>query len=296
MARSYQKNVARTETGAVRPKAEARTAAGAVMMGSQGAHAMTPRQPTSGQPQEEQVPRSRQADCAQRRRLHGHCEGCLVRGLAPCTVIPPEEIHALEQLGGQVRLPAGNVLAREGDPRREVHTVTSGMMRRSRLLPDGRRFVHAFVLPGEFIGFTSSDQYRYTLEAVTESTLCSFSVDSLRSLCERYPDFESNLFSQACGELDVADNFLMALARMTPVERLAAFLVDLSKRQHLRGGALNQVDLPMTRADIGDHLGLTIETVSRSFSRLKQEGVLYFEHPHHIELRDPARLRQMAGL
>ena len=82
---------------------------------------------------------------------------------------------------------------------------------------------------------------------------------------------------------------------MTPVERLSVFLLDLCARHHRRGGRENHVDLPMTRADIADHLGLTIETVSRSFSRLKQEGTLYFEHPHHIELRDPARLREMAA-
>ena len=86
-----------------------------------------------------------------------------------------------------------------------------------------------------------------------------------------------------------------ALGAERSVERLAAFLLHLSARQQRRGGREHHVDLPMTRADIGDHLGLTIETVSRSFSRLKQEGALYFEHPHHIELRDPSRLRELAG-
>ncbi|MGO1540395.1 MAG: Crp/Fnr family transcriptional regulator [Luteimonas sp.] len=253
-------------------------------------------QPTSGHQQAGQVARARQADCVQRRRLHGHCSGCLVRELAPCSAIPPEDTHALEESGGQVRLAPGGVLAREGDPRTEVHTVTSGMMRRTRLLPDGRRFVYAFVLPGDFIGFSSASSYRHTVEAVTGSTLCSFSVASVRGLCDRYPEFETSLLREACGELDDAGSYLMALARMTPIERLAAFLVDLSGRQHRRGGTQHHVELPMTRADIADHLGLTIETVSRSFTRLKQEGALYFEHPHHIELRDPGRLRAMAGL
>jgi|SRR5690606_1701260 len=257
---------------------------------------MTSSQPTPGQPPVEATPRGRQADCAQRRRLHGACAGCLVRELAPCSAIPADDVHALEELGGQARLAAGSVLVREGDPRREVHTVTGGMMRRTRLLPDGRRHVLAFVLPGDFIGFSRAPRYRHTIEAVTGATLCSFSVESVRKLCERYPAFEASLLAQACGELDVAGSYLMALARMNPVERLAAFLLDLSGRQHHRGGMLHHADLPMTRADIADHLGLTIETVSRNFSRLKQEGALYFEHPHHIELRDPDRLRELAGL
>ena len=252
-------------------------------------------QPTGGQQQVEQAAGGRQAECALRKRLDGYCAVCTVRELAPCSVIPPGETRFLEEVGGQVRLAAGGVLAREGDPRQEVHTVTSGMMRRTRLLPDGRRFVHAFILPGDFIGFSSAPSYRHTIEAVIESTLCRFSVASVRGLCERFPEFETSVLREACGELDVADSYLMALARMTPVERLAAFLVDLASRQHRRGGREHHVDLPMTRADIGDHLGLTIETVSRSFSRLKQEGALYFEHPHHIELRDPPRLRELAG-
>lgn len=255
---------------------------------------------TSSQPSQEARPVApvtidRSNGCAHRKRMRGNCAGCVARDLAACSVIPLEEAQALEEMGGQIRLPAGAVLAREGDPRKEVHTVVSGMMRNMRLLADGRRFVAAFLLPGDFIGFSNATHYRGTLEAVTDSTLCAFSNESVRRLCERYPDYEKNLFDRACGELDVTRSYQLTLARMTPVERLAVFLLDLSLRQQRRGGRENHVDLPMTRADIADHLGLTIETVSRSFSRLKQEGTLYFEHPHHIELRDPERLREMAA-
>lgn len=238
---------------------------------------------------------SRLVDCAQRTRVHGNCASCAVRDIAACSAIPEEDLHTLEQRGGKVRLAPGTVLVREGDPRREVHTLVSGMARQVRLLPDGRRHVAGFVLPGDFIGFSAASHYRNSVEAVNEAVLCTFSLASVGSLRRRYPEFDAQLFRQACGELDLAGSYLMALARMTPVERLAAFLLYLSGRQHQLGGREHHVDLPMTRADIGDHLGLTIETVSRSFSRLKQEGALYFEHPHHIELRDPPRLRELAG-
>ncbi len=238
---------------------------------------------------------SRPAECAQRQRVYGSCAGCEVRDIAACAAIPTSELHALEQMGGKTRLAPGTVLVRAGDPRREVHTLVSGMARQVRLLADGRRHVAGFLLPGDFIGFSVASHYPNSVEAVTESVLCSFSLASVRSLRERYPEFDARLFNQACGDLDVAGTYLTALARMTPVERLAAFLLYLSGRQQQLGGLENHVDLPMTRADIGDHLGLTIETVSRSFSRLKQEGALYFEHPHHIELRDPPRLRELAG-
>lgn len=257
---------------------------------------MNPRQPTREQAGLDAPSREAQADGGPRRRAHSGCAGCLTRNLAVCSALPPEETHALEAVAGEIRLAPGGVLAREGAPRREVHTVTRGMLRRTRLLPDGRRFVAGFLMPGDFIGFSSASHYRHTIEAITECRLCAFSMQDMKRLCERYPELEKGLLEQACGELDATRSNLMTLARMTPIERLAAFLVELGARQRCRGGIENHVDLPMTRADIADHLGLTIETVSRSFSRLRQEGVLYFEHPHHIELREPVRLHELAGL
>lgn len=256
---------------------------------------MTARQPSTPHDCPPRGGHSASGDGAPRKRAHGGCDGCLTRNLAVCASLPLTETHALEAVAGEIRLAPGGVLAREGAPRRDVHSVTRGMLRRTQLLPDGRRFVVGFLIPGDFIGFSGDPQYRHTIEAITECTLCAFTLQDMRRLCERYPEMEAGLLQQACGELDVARNNLMTLARMTPVERLASFLRDLGARQQCRGGAAGQVDLPMTRADIADHLGLTIETVSRSFSRLKQEGVLFFEHPHHIELRDPVRLRALAG-
>lgn len=231
-----------------------------------------------------------------RRATHGGCEGCLARPLAVCASIPVAETHALEAAAGEVLLPAGATLAHEGDPRREVYTVTRGMLRRVRLLPDGRRLVAGFLMTGDFIGFSGAPQYRHTLEAVTDCVLCVFPLQSMRSLCERYPALESGLLAQACGELDATRGNLMLLARLGPGERLAAFLVELAERQRRRGGPAGHVDLPMTRADIADHLGLTIETVSRSFTRLRQGGAIAFEDPRRIDLVDVAALRRAAGI
>lgn len=231
-----------------------------------------------------------------RRATHGGCDGCLARPLAICASIPAAETHALESTAGEVLLPAGATLAHEGDPRREVYTVTRGMLRRVRLLPDGRRLVAGFLMAGDFIGFSGAPQYRHTLEAVTDCVLCVFAMQSMRSLCQRYPDLESGMLAQACSELDATRGSLMLLARLGPSERLAGFLVELAQRQQRRGAPAGHVDLPMTRADIADHLGLTIETVSRSFTRLRQSGAIAFADPHRIELVDVPALRMSAGL
>ena len=231
-----------------------------------------------------------------KRAPHGGCDGCLARPLAICASIPAAETHALEAAAGEVLLPVGATLASEGDPRREVYTVTRGMLRRVRLLPDGRRLVAGFLMAGDFIGFSGAPHYRHTLEAVTDCVLCVFPMQSMRSLCQRYPELESGMLAQACSELDATRGSLMLLARLGPGERLAGFLVELGERQQARGGPAHHVDLPMTRADIADHLGLTIETVSRSFTKLRQSGAIAFEDPRRIDLVDVAALRQAAGL
>ncbi|NYZ63885.1 Crp/Fnr family transcriptional regulator [Luteimonas deserti] len=241
-------------------------------------------------------PAARPGQGGTRRLPHAGCDGCLSRHLAVCAALPAAETHALEAAAGEVMLAAGATLAHEGAARREVYTVTRGMLRRVRLLPDGRRLVAGFLMPGDFIGFSGAPAYRHTIEAITESVLCVFPMQSMRRLCERYPELESGMLAQACAELDATRASLMLLARMGPSERLAGFLIDLAERQRLRGGTAHHVDLPMTRADIADHLGLTIETVSRSFTRLRQAGTIAFDDPRRIDLVDLPALRAAAGL
>lgn len=225
--------------------------------------------------------------------VHG-CTGCLVRHLALCAALPPEVARTLDSLAGDVRLEAGQMLAREGDARRYVFTVTSGALRRIRMLPDGRRLVAGFLMPGDFIGFSGATHYRHSIEAISDSVLCSFSRQDMRDLCARHPGLEHELLERACVELDATRNNLMALARMTPLERLAGFLLDMAARRQRQGQADTNVVLPMTRTDIADYLGLTVETVSRSFTRLRQDGLIAAGDPHHIELLDTIGLQALA--
>lgn len=222
------------------------------------------------------------------------CTGCLVRHLAVCDALPAEHADKLQAITGDVRLQAGQMLAREGDVRRFVFTVTSGALRRIRVLPDGRRLVAGFLMPGDFIGFSGASHYRHSIEAISDSVLCSIAQVDMRELCELHPGLEHELLERACTELDATRNNLMALARMTPLERLAGFLLDMAARRQRQGIGGNRLVLPMTRADIADYLGLTVETVSRSFTRLRQQEMILASDPHHIELLEVERLRALA--
>ncbi|SEL47899.1 CRP/FNR family transcriptional regulator, anaerobic regulatory protein [Pseudoxanthomonas sp. GM95] len=225
---------------------------------------------------------------------HG-CRVCLVRHLAVCTALPADQASALEQLTGDTRLHAGELLAREGDLRRYVFTVQTGALRRTRTLADGRRLVAGFLMPGDYIGFSSATHYRHTIEAITDSTLCAVSHEGMRTLCATYHGLEHELMQRACIELDATRDKLMALARMTPPERLAGFLLDMVQRRQRQGLDDAVVALPMTRTDIADYLGLTIETVSRCFTKLRGEGLIATPDPHTVQLLDRKKLELLAA-
>lgn len=222
------------------------------------------------------------------------CTGCLVRHLAICAALPVEQAREMEARAGEATLAAGELLVREGEARRNVFTVTSGALRRIRLLSDGRRLVAGFLMPGDFIGFSGASHYRHSIEAITDSRLCTFSMADMRALCGQHREMERELLERACVELDSTRDNLMSLARLNPLERLAGFLLDMAARRRRNGSDDAEVVLPMTRADIADYLGLTVETVSRSFTKLRQQGVIATEQPHHVQLLDKAKLQMLA--
>lgn len=240
---------------------------------------------------------SRQRVVQRHAEEHG-CTNCVVRHLAICDALPAEEADDLQQHAGEVKLSAGQLLAREGDARRYVFTVTSGSLRRIRFLPDGRRLVAGFLMPGDYIGFSGALRYRHSIEAIEDCVLCAFSLQDMRELCGRYPELERELLERACVELDETRHNLMLLARMTPVERLAGFLLDMAARRKRQ--EKDPVDgepivaLPMTRADIADYLGLTVETVSRCFTKLRTQGAIATDDPQHVRLLQPDALRALA--
>ncbi|MBS7455896.1 helix-turn-helix domain-containing protein [Coralloluteibacterium stylophorae] len=222
------------------------------------------------------------------------CTSCRVRHLAVCSALPEAEVEALESVVAPLELIAGSTLVREGDPRRQVYTVTAGALRLVRLLADGRRQIAGFLLPGDFIGLSGATTHRHDIEAITDSTLCRFRDEDMQALRADFPDLERKLLARACTELDAARENLLGLARLNPMERLAAFLLDLAERRARWAGDAVDLVLPMGRADIGDHLGLTIETVSRSFTRLRQQNLIAVPDAHTVTLLDRAGLARLA--
>ncbi len=242
------------------------------------------------------MPASNLAPCRQNPRLPtpADCKQCSAYGLAVCSALNLEELGQLENHASKLSVPANSVLARAGQPCRHAYSVTSGMLRLVRTLPDARRQVIDFMLPGDFIGLSEVQTYRHNVEAVVQSTTCVFDMGEIRQFRERHPKLEHKMLERACIGLDNAQDAMMMLARLSPLERLASFLLRLRKRYRDNGIAEPHVALPMGRSDIADHLGLTIETVSRSFTRLRGQGLIALPDPQHVEILDDKALAELA--
>ncbi|WP_372372411.1 helix-turn-helix domain-containing protein [Xanthomonas sp. NCPPB 1638] len=204
-------------------------------------------------------------------------------------------MDALDQAtSGSVHAP-GSTLVRAGEPHHHVYTVTSGALRLVRTLADGRRQITGFVLPGDYVGLTETPQHRHDIEAIVETRVCRTPMAQMRQLRERYPHLERKLLQRASMELAAAQDTGLLLARLQPSERLAHFLLRLAARSTQPGNSGDTVALPMSRGDIADHLGLTMETVSRTFTKLRQQQLIALPQLHLVQLLDYAALRSLAG-
>ncbi|MDA9456412.1 transcriptional regulator [Bradyrhizobium sp. CCBAU 21359] len=159
----------------------------------------------------------------------------------------------------------------EKEPAEHVYQVKRGAVRSYKLLADGRRQIGAFHLMGDIFGLENGEKHRFTAEAVVETTVRLIKRESLQVIAEADAVVARNLLSMTTRNLEHAENHMLLLGRKTAVERVAAFLAEMDART----GA-NTMSLPMSRRDIADYLGLTLETVSRVVSRLHCEGVLSF--------------------
>ena len=227
------------------------------------------------------------------------CFGCPVRSLAVCAVLDGDELNQFKHGGPDVRRAAGQAIFLEGDEATHVYTLTSGALRLSKLLADGRRQIAGFLFPGDFLGITMEDEHAFTAEAIVDSTLCQFPRARFDGFVDSHPHLERRLYAVAAHELAAARNQLVLLGRKTATERVVSFLLMLDERARdgcrKHGGEPNEdIDLPMSRADIADYLGLRIETISRELSSLKAARLIRLTGTHRLHLVDRERLEEIA--
>jgi CRP/FNR family transcriptional regulator len=231
---------------------------------------------------------------AERRSKVQRCLHCHVRHLALCHALDNDELRRLAPSINDISLAPGQLILLEHEPAEFVYIVLKGMVATFKTLPDGRRQITGLLLPGDLLGAFCDDRYCFSAQAVGRGELCRLPAALLRRLSRHHPDLEHRLVQAMSEELCEAQTQMLTLGRKTALERLASFLLMLARRASHRGEPANPLRLCMTRADIADCLGLTDETVSRTFTELVERGLIRLLNRHEVRLLNPELLEQIA--
>ena len=202
----------------------------------------------------------------------------------------------MAQQGSLLKVQTDHIIFHEGDEADSVYEIVKGMVKLYKLLPDGRRQITGFISSGDLMGLAHDQSFVHTAEAVTDLVLFRIPKARFERFVVEVPGLARALLKAAQDELHLANEQLLLLGRKTASERIASFLMSMC----LRFGEDAQVPwylvpLFMRRSDIADYLGLTIETVSRSLSRLKRDGVIKDVHGGRSLLVDHDRLVDLAA-
>jgi CRP/FNR family transcriptional regulator, anaerobic regulatory protein len=223
------------------------------------------------------------------------CIHCDARQASVCNAIPEADIARLSAVAVAMDAKPHTTFIDEGEPASHFFNITRGTAKLFKLLPDGRRQITGFVGVGHFLGLAVSDTYAFSAEAIDHVRFCRFSRSKLRELLDDFPAMEKRLLEVASNELVAAQEQMLLLGRKTARERLASFLVLQSRPGLACQQALSRFALPMTRGDIADYLGLTIETVSRTLTKFRDDGLIEIPAPAEVAIRAPSALAKLAG-
>lgn len=204
----------------------------------------------------------------------------------------PQSRSALASLGAIAHFGRNNTIFAEGDGADYSYKVIAGAVRLSKMMSDGRRQISEFALPGDFFGINWLEEHAVTAEALNNVSLICYARGRLDRLCDENREVREEIFSNLRHDLWAAQNHLVILGRQSALERVASFFVHLAERS--RTTDKSKIDVPMTRQDIADYLGLTIETVCRMLTKLKSSGIIDIPDRHTIHVRNMAALKRAA--
>lgn len=229
------------------------------------------------------------------------CDTCVVRNRAICAALDAPELAALNMIGRRRNLLAGESLIWEGEDSVLVANVVEGVLKLSTGTEDGREQIVGVVYPSDFIGRPFASTTGHCVTALTDARVCVFSRKDFDGFAREHPALEHKLLQRTLAELDRTRSWLLLLGRKSAGEKLATFLLDMSERLVEPGcasgdsGPLGRFTLPFSRQQVADVLGLTIETVSRQFTRLKAEGIVDLPSRREVQILNRAGLVAAAG-
>lgn len=226
------------------------------------------------------------------------CVSCEARHRGVCGALNPDQLVTLSKSTRRHRARTGKELVGDAESVDRFSNVLSGVVKLTKTLPDGRQQIVGLQFAPDFLGRPFRAESSVSAEAATDVELCSFPRKALEAMMKDQPGLEHRLLEQTLRELDQARDWMVTLGRKTATEKIASFLLMIARNIDPVAGSDRHsaaFDLPLSRAEIADFLGLTIETVSRQFTRLRGEGVIRVEGNRHVIVDDVSRLAHRAG-
>lgn len=225
------------------------------------------------------------------------CRSCEARHKGICGALKAEELKKLGKQSSRIEVAAGTGLVALGARQDRFANILSGCVKVTKLMPDGRQQIVGLQFAPDLVGQPFAQDTTIAAEAASDVRLCTFARSTLEELTRSVPALERRLHEQSLRQLDEARDLLLTLGRKSALEKVASLLVYLS--EHIAPMATQEQDaftLPLSRAEIGDFLGLTEETVSRQFTALRKSGAIEVSSRKKVTITDSNELRRAAAI
>ncbi len=223
------------------------------------------------------------------------CEGCATQHISLCSVLNVKEIKIFSEISTDTHKTAKQIICAEGEDAPYIFNIRTGAILLSKMLSDGRRQVTGFLFPGDFFGLACNNRYNYTAEAITDVDICRFPRAKILNSFKDLPKLGEKIIEITQTDLQSNHDQMLLLGRKNAQEKLCSFLLSMQEKSaKLQNKKTDDIALPMSRSDIADYLGLTIETISRQFTNLNKSGIITLDGAHKVFLKNPERLRIMA--
>ncbi|MCP5282912.1 MAG: fumarate/nitrate reduction transcriptional regulator Fnr [Rhodoferax sp.] len=225
------------------------------------------------------------------------CSSCNLRELCMPLGLSPDELDRVDDLvASRRRIKRGASLFRNGDPFTNLYAIRTGFFKTCITSEDGRDQVTGFQMAGEVVGLDGIVNDRHTCDAIAleDADVCLLPFERIEELSTEIPGLQRHVHKIMSREIVREHGVMLLLGSMRAEERLAAFLLNLVQRLHARGFSQTELVLRMTREEIGSYLGLKLETVSRTFSKFVEEGIVEVKQ-RHVRIINPDALKQLVN-